>query len=149
MVYIYPWFNVFWTGFNNWMANKIIIFAIVPHYGNEYMTKENKNWTSFKNFAPKLNLNHNIYTSCTYYGQEILISITNKMSWKHVCRSETKWPTKAILDWNKINMEELSILEFLLKAVIPLGLAGHKMIVTYSTLCTSLVVYHFISSTPL
>ena len=25
------------------------------------MTKENKNWTSFKHFAPKLNLNHNIY----------------------------------------------------------------------------------------
>ena len=36
-----------------------ILFAIVPDYGNEYMTKENKNWTSFKNFAPKLNLNHN------------------------------------------------------------------------------------------
>ena len=29
------------------------LFAIVPDYGNEYMTKEN--------FAPKLNLNHNIY----------------------------------------------------------------------------------------
>ena len=38
-----------------------ILFAIVPGYGNEYMTKENKYWTSFKNFAPKLNLNHNIY----------------------------------------------------------------------------------------
>ena len=36
-----------------------ILFAIVPDYGNEYMTKENKNWTSFRNFAPKLNLNHN------------------------------------------------------------------------------------------
>ena len=35
-----------------------ILFAIVPDYGNEYMTKENKNWTSFKNFA--LNLSHNI-----------------------------------------------------------------------------------------
>ena len=40
-----------------------VLFAIVPDYGNEYMTKENKNWTSFKNFAPKLNLNHNIYIS--------------------------------------------------------------------------------------
>ena len=40
-----------------------ILFAIVPDYGNEYMTKENKNWTSFKNFAPKLNLNHNIIWS--------------------------------------------------------------------------------------
>ena len=38
-----------------------IIFAIVSDYGNEYTTKENKNWTSFKNFAPKLNLNHNTY----------------------------------------------------------------------------------------
>ena len=38
-----------------------ILFAIVPDYGNECMTKENKNWTSFKNFAPKLNSNHNIY----------------------------------------------------------------------------------------
>ena len=36
-----------------------ILFAIVPEYGNEYTTKENKNWTGFKNFAPKLNLNHN------------------------------------------------------------------------------------------
>jgi len=36
------------------------LFAFVPYYGNEYMTKENKNWTCFKNFAPKLNLNHNI-----------------------------------------------------------------------------------------
>ena len=31
-----------------------ILFAIVPDYGNEYMTKE------IKNLAPKLNLNHNI-----------------------------------------------------------------------------------------
>ena len=41
-----------------------ISFVIVPGYGNEYMTKENKNntnWTSFTNFAPKLKLNHNIY----------------------------------------------------------------------------------------
>ena len=30
-----------------------IFFAIVPDNGNEYMTKENKNWTSFKNFVPK------------------------------------------------------------------------------------------------
>jgi len=31
-----------------------MLFAIVPDYGNDYMTKENKNWTSFKNFALKL-----------------------------------------------------------------------------------------------
>ena len=37
-----------------------ILLAIVPDHGNEYMTKENKNGTSFQNFAPKLNLNHNI-----------------------------------------------------------------------------------------
>lgn len=38
-----------------------ILFSIVPDYGNEYLTKENNNWTSFKNFAPELNLNHNIH----------------------------------------------------------------------------------------
>ena len=42
-----------------------ISFAIVLVYGNEYMTKENKNWTSFNNFAPKLNLNHSIYSNQT------------------------------------------------------------------------------------
>ena len=36
----------------------LVLFAIVRDYGNEYMTKENKNCTSFKNFAPKLNWNH-------------------------------------------------------------------------------------------
>ena len=35
-----------------------ILLAFVPDYCDEYTTK---NWTSFKNFAPKLNLNHNIY----------------------------------------------------------------------------------------
>ena len=37
-----------------------ILFAIVPDYGNEYMTKENNNLARFQNFAPKLNLNHDI-----------------------------------------------------------------------------------------
>ena len=36
-------------------------FAVILVYGNEYITKGNKNWTSFKNFALKLNLTHNIY----------------------------------------------------------------------------------------
>ena len=40
-----------------------ILLAIVPDHGNEYTTKENKNWTSFPNFATKLHLNHNIYNS--------------------------------------------------------------------------------------
>ena len=31
------------------------------------MTKENKNWTSFNNFTPKLNLNHNMYISIGLY----------------------------------------------------------------------------------
>ena len=43
-----------------------ILFAIVPDYGNTYTTKEHKNWTSFKNFAPKLNLNHNKSTLNIY-----------------------------------------------------------------------------------
>ena len=29
----------------------IILFAIVPDYGNDYMTKENNNWTSLKIFT--------------------------------------------------------------------------------------------------
>ena len=32
------------------------------------MTKENKNWTRFENFAPKLNLNHNIYIDVSTSG---------------------------------------------------------------------------------
>ena len=40
-----------------------ILFAIIPDYGNEYMRKEKKNWTSFKSFAPKLNLDHNMCNS--------------------------------------------------------------------------------------
>ena len=31
-----------------------ILFAIVPDYGNGYMTKENKNWISFKNLHQNL-----------------------------------------------------------------------------------------------
>ena len=38
-----------------------ILITIVPDYRNEYMTKENNNRTSFKNLAPKLNLNYNRY----------------------------------------------------------------------------------------
>ena len=39
---------------------------MVADYGNEYTTKVNKNWTSFKNFAKKRNLNHNIYVFASY-----------------------------------------------------------------------------------
>ena len=38
--------------------------------------------------------------------------------------------TKAVLDQNKINMEELLILEFFNKTMILLELAGYKMIIT-------------------
>ena len=44
-----------------------ILCAIVPDYDNEYMTKENKNWTRFKNFAPNLNINHNIYIPRSFF----------------------------------------------------------------------------------
>jgi len=44
-----------------------ISFSIVLVYGNEYMTKENENWTSFKNFVPKLNFNHNMDNSKFLY----------------------------------------------------------------------------------
>ena len=57
----------------------LILFAIVPDYGNEYTTKENKNLTSFKNFAPKLNLNHNIYKRMAFFHENTLLS-TQKIS---------------------------------------------------------------------
>ena len=41
---------------------------------NKYMTKENENWTSLKNFAPKLNLNHNIYSTGRGLKSEIVTS---------------------------------------------------------------------------
>ena len=47
-----------------------ILFAIVPDYGNEYTTKENKNWTSFQNLAPKLNLNHHIYFARLFFPDQ-------------------------------------------------------------------------------
>jgi len=50
-----------------------ILFAIVPEYGNEYTTKENKNGTSFKNFAPKLKLNHNILYIFIYPGVNLYV----------------------------------------------------------------------------
>ena len=51
---IYPWLKVFY-----------ILFTIVPDYGNEYtQQKKIKKLTSFKNFAPKLNLN-TTYTRIT------------------------------------------------------------------------------------
>ena len=47
-----------------------------------------------------------------------------------------------------VNMEELLILELLIKQfIILLALAGYKMIITNAGLCASLVIYHFISST--
>ena len=60
-----------------------ILFAIVPDNGNEYMTKENKNWTSFKNFATKLNLDHN---NCTLPEQLLLFVIWNQYCFK-ICKS--------------------------------------------------------------
>ena len=45
---------------------------------------------------------------------------------KHVWSSEKKWPTKAVLDRNKINMEELLILEFLIKQLFFSGLLDIK-----------------------
>ena len=58
-IYLYMLWFIFILGLKSFELVSIL-FAIVPDYGNEYMTKENKNGTSFNNFAPKLNLNHNI-----------------------------------------------------------------------------------------
>ena len=41
--------------------------------------------------------------------------VSNRASWKYFRSSEKKWPTKAVLDRNKIRMEEFLILEFLMK----------------------------------
>ena len=41
--------------------------------------------------------------------------VSNEASWKHVCSSEKIWRTKAVLNRNKIIMEELLILELLIK----------------------------------
>ena len=44
-----------------------ILFTTVRDYGNEYMTKENKN------FAPKVNLNHYMHTlQCTFIISNII-----------------------------------------------------------------------------
>ena len=58
-----------------------ILFAIFPEYGNEYTTKENKNWTSFKNFAPKLNVNHNSYI--TWHLHQPIVEYNNSVIGKH------------------------------------------------------------------
>ena len=41
--------------------------------------------------------------------------VSNKASLKYFCSTKKKWPTKAVLDRYKINMEELLILEFQIK----------------------------------
>ena len=41
--------------------------------------------------------------------------VSNKATWKYFGSSEKKWLTKAISDWNKIDMELLFIQEFLMK----------------------------------
>ena len=61
--------------------------------------------------------------------------ISNKASWKHICSSGKKWPTKAVLDRNKINMEELLILESLVKKkLFYSGLLGATRLVGYLSL---------------
>ena len=78
------------------------LFATVPDYGNEYMTKEHKNWTGFKNFAPKINLNHNILggessfpggTSCcvTKLCLQIIICSCDTDYVLFFCKSTGKW----------------------------------------------------------
>ena len=53
--------------------------------------------------------------------------------------------TKAVLDRNKITMEDPGMFN---KTIILLGLAGYKMITTNLPLRNSLVTYHFISRIP-
>ena len=66
-----------------------ILLAIVPDYGNEHTTKENKNWTSFKHFAPNLNLNQT-HTLITFAVLIKLIKLPCKEIKKHEkCDSST------------------------------------------------------------
>ena len=53
-----------------------ILFAIAPDYGNEYI---DKNWTSFKNVAPKINLNQNIYRQSDLNN---ILKICKSKPWK-------------------------------------------------------------------
>ena len=50
-----------------------------------------------------------------------------------------------LLDQNKINTEELSILEFLIKQV---GLTGYKMVISNLALCASFTRWLSITSYP-
>ena len=56
--------------------------------------------------------------------------VNNKAKWKHFCSSEEKWPTKAVLDRNKIKMEELLrgflMKQFLMKQLFYSGLLDIK-----------------------
>ena len=52
--------------------------------------------------------------------------VSSKASQKHFCSFEKKWPTKDVLDRNKINMEEVLILEFSIKQLFYSGLLDIK-----------------------
>ena len=69
-----------------------ILFAIFPDYGNEYTTEENKNWASFKIFAPKLNLNHNIYgyPGFVYYNHRNFAKNAHKYNVSVPCLYQNK-----------------------------------------------------------
>ena len=41
--------------------------------------------------------------------------ISNREGCEHCCSFKKKWQTKAIVDWNEINMEELLVLQFLIR----------------------------------
>ena len=62
-------------------------------------------------------------------------------------RSEKKWPTEAVLDRNKINMEVIAPGVFN-KTIILLGFAGYKMIVTNSALHIQRALVKKLSNNP-
>ena len=97
-----------------------VLFAIVPDYGNEYMTKENKNCTSFKNFVPKLYICIIVkYYKCTV-GHSLLCRlkiskpksvrekslVCNSMeSNKNLLASKCCWRRNTITLMEKINID--------------------------------------------
>ena len=85
-----------------------------------FLLKTELRMSDFKHFYWLAGHRLSVHTSV--YPVMVKERVSNKASWKHFCSSEKKWPTKTVLDQNKINMEELLILEFLINQLFYSGL---------------------------
>ena len=88
-------------------------------------------WVTFVVTSKKTNkrIRHSVKKE-SYLFLFLLVSRVNgtSASWKHFASFRNKWPTKAILYRNKINMEEFLILEFLIRRLFYSGLLDIKWI---------------------